>query len=99
MQQGVDISLQYVDSKFKLERGGGEKGSWSCFVINMDTLKFRALKMKCMHAWKKKSQWLIFVQTVKSSYFESLHFNYEILPKLNIADALNCTNEKVRKGL
>lgn len=23
MQQGVDISLQYVDSKFKLERGGG----------------------------------------------------------------------------
>lgn len=50
MQQGVDISLQYVDSKFKLERGGGEKGSWSCFVINMDTLKFRALKMKCMHA-------------------------------------------------
>lgn len=51
MQQGVDISLQYVDRKFKLEKGGGgEKGSWSCFVINMDTLKFWALKMKCMHA-------------------------------------------------
>lgn len=48
---------------------------------------------------KKKASDLFLYKLLNLHILSHFHFNYEILPKLNIADALNCTNEKVRKGL